>query len=113
MHRINPPGGGSRTSTIEAARALVRRGIRVIPVPCGSKRVTRSGWTDERIAEDDIELRFAVDSNIGVLCGEPSGWLVDVDLDCEEAVPLADEYLPVTSAVTGRGQRPRSHRWFS
>ena len=44
--------------------------------------------------------------------GEPSGWLVDVDLDCPEAIALADEYLPPTHSITGRPSALRSHRWY-
>jgi len=52
---------------------------------------------------------FAGRSNIGVLLGDPSGWLVDIDLDHPRAVELADEYLPATDAIFGRPSKPRSH----
>jgi Bifunctional DNA primase/polymerase, N-terminal len=50
--------------------------------------------------------------NVGIILGEPSGWLVDVDLDCPEAIELADQFLPPTPAITGRPSAPRSHRWY-
>ncbi len=37
---------------------------------------------------------------------------MDVDLDCPEAMELADDYLPPTLAVTGRPSAQRSHRWY-
>jgi len=40
-------------------------------------------------------------ANIGVLLGEPSGNLVDVDLDTTEARAVVPSYLPPTHAVFG------------
>jgi|SRR5215471_16982880 len=38
-----------------------------------------------------------------------SAGLVDVDLDCEEAIELAPLYLPETGAIFGRKSAPKSH----
>jgi hypothetical protein len=55
---------------------------------------------------------FGGGENIAVILGPASGELVDSDLDCPEALALADLYLPPTRAVFGRGSKPRSHRLF-
>ena len=47
--------------------------------------------------------------NIGVLLGEPSGWLIDVDLDHALAIEKAAEYLPPTPLRFGRKSKPESH----
>jgi hypothetical protein len=47
--------------------------------------------------------------NLGVQLGQASGGLVDVDLDCQEAVELAPQHLPFTPARFGRASKPRSH----
>ena len=47
--------------------------------------------------------------NIGVLLGEASGDLVDLDLDCYEAVHMASSLLPPTDAVFGGASKRRSH----
>ena len=52
------------------------------------------------------------DHNIGILLGEPSGGLVDIDLDSWEAVALADLFLPATNAIFGRKSAPASHRLY-
>ena len=70
------------------------------------------GWTDLRLSESDLPAHFNGTGNIGVLLGEPSGWLVDVDLDCEEAVALAPRFLPPTGAMSGRPGKPASHWWY-
>jgi P4 family phage/plasmid primase-like protien len=51
-------------------------------------------------------------TNVGVLLGEPSGWLIDIDLDHPRAVELAAQFLPSTPAVSGRPGKPRSHWWY-
>jgi hypothetical protein len=65
-----------------------------------------------RLEDADLAQHFNGTGNIGLLLGEPSGWLVDVDLDCEEAVVLAAQYLPPTGAVSGRPGKPGSHWWY-
>jgi hypothetical protein len=63
--------------------------------------------------ESDLGHFFsAVRQNIGVLLGEPSRWLVDVDLDHPLALALADSYLPPTDSVFGRAGKRRSHRLY-
>src|SRR5690606_16884724 len=103
---------GDASSLLEAARWYHARGYAPIPLPAGAKRPALRGWARLRRAADELPRHFNGAGNIGLLLGEPSGWLVDVDLDCEEAIELADEHLPPTGAVTGRPSRPGSHRWY-
>jgi putative DNA primase/helicase len=59
---------------------------------------------------DDLPRHFnCAPQNIGVLLGEPSGWLIDVDLDHPLAVELAAQYLPPTILRFGRASKPESH----
>jgi hypothetical protein len=97
---------------LESARTYLARGYAVIPVPARKKIPVLKGWTDLRLAESDLPAHFNGTGNIGVLLGEPSGWLVDVDLDCEEAVALAPKFLPPTGAMSGRPGKPASHWWY-
>ena len=103
---------GDASSLLDAARWYHARGYAPIPLPAGEKKPVIRGWNALRLSEDDLPLHFNGTGNIGLLLGEPSGWLVDVDLDCDEAVELAQQYLPPTGAVTGRPSRPGSHRWY-
>ncbi len=50
--------------------------------------------------------------NIGILTGEPSGGLVDVDCDAPEARAAAAELLPPTGMISGRLSSPASHYWY-
>ena len=80
----------------------------VVPLSPKEKKPYAKDWQKRSFGKGD----FKPNDNIGVKLGEPSGWLVDVDLDDPIALQLADEYLPPTGAVTGRPSAPRSHRWY-
>jgi hypothetical protein len=69
-----------------AAAALIRRGVSIIPVPDGEKNPGRPGWEALRITEEEIPDYWYNGQNVGLLCGEPSGDRVDVDLDPDKAV---------------------------
>jgi hypothetical protein len=89
-----------------------QRGWYCVPLRPRSKSPVRNDWPNIRIEPDGIKTSFSAKDNVGIILGEPSGWLVDVDLDCNEAIELADQYLPPTPAITGRTSAPRSHRWY-
>jgi hypothetical protein len=99
-------------NTQEAAIYYLRRGWRVVPIPRQRKGPVLKGWNKLALTSEDVPSMFSISSNIGILLGEPSGWLVDVDLDCDEARELASQYLPATEAKTGRESSPGSHWWY-
>jgi hypothetical protein len=84
----------------------------LIDIPLKSKNPGRDGWQNERLTEQELRQRFAQPRNVGILLGEPSNGLTDVDLDCPEAVALARHYLPPTEAVFGHVSRPASHHLY-
>jgi hypothetical protein len=95
-----------------AAADYHRRGLRIVPVPAGQKAATLPGWPDFEADAADLPRLFGHGENIAVILGRASGELVDIDVDCAEALALADMYLPPTRAVFGRASKPRSHRLF-
>ena len=112
---IDAPETGSKLGpehgkpTLERARALYRQGYSPIPIPYRSKGPVIKGWQNLEIPESELSKYFnGVPSNIGVRLGAPSGWRIDVDLDCPEAISLADQLLPATTTF-GRTSKPRSH----
>jgi Bifunctional DNA primase/polymerase, N-terminal len=110
MRDLRPVSTGTEKRR-RAAAALIRRGVAVIPVPAGEKNPGRPGWEALRIAEEEIPHNWTNGQNVGLLCGKPSGWRVDVDLDADEAVKIAGRFLPPT-LTSGRESRPHSHWWF-
>jgi hypothetical protein len=84
------------------------RGWALVAVRAGGKRPTTKGWPDQEFSIYDI----AAAGNVGLKLGRRSGGTVDTDLDCPEALVLADLYLPETGAIFGRSSKPRSHRLY-
>jgi len=110
---LESSGPPARLTTLEAAVAYCRRGWSPIPIPHRSKNPGYNGWEQTRLKEEELPSRFnGAPQNIGVLLGEPSGWLIDVDLDHPRCVELADQFLPPTPAVFGRPGKKRSHREY-
>ena len=99
----------------ETALFWIRQGREPIPVPYRSKAPTLKGWQTLRITEDSLHNYFhGALQNIGLLLGEPSGGLVDIDLDCAEAVASARYFFPDTKSF-GRKSNPNSRtqsKWF-
>ena len=101
-----------------AAAEAVRRGYQPVPIRDRDKRPHGSSWTQLRW--DSLEqaeasfLRWAEDGagGVGLILGEPSRGLLDIDLDHPKAVRLRDYFLPPTAMVGGRTSRPRSHYWY-
>jgi len=94
----------------KAAERYLERGWSVIPIPHRTKKAIDKGWPQMRLTRETLDQHFnGRPLNIGVLMGEPSGWLVDVDLDHLRAVELAPQFLPPTTLVFGRPGKPRSH----
>lgn len=98
-----------RVATHRVALDATRRGLSPVPLGEGSKRPSGGpAWNKVIIGENDIEEFFSDGENVGVLWGKPSGWVVDVDLDCSQAIVAASSLLPETF-IYGRERRPRSH----
>jgi hypothetical protein len=101
--------GATVSNVLDFATNYIKRGWAPIPVPSGHKGPTIAGWNDLRLTPETIGDHFnGTPTNIGILTGEPSGWLIDVDLDTPEAVELAPQFLPDTMRF-GRQSRPASH----
>lgn len=103
----------SKPTPLDHARALLARGLAPIPVHACSKKPSCTGWPSLRLTPDTLAEHFkGASGNVGVAFGEPSGWIIDVDLDHPRAVELADSFLPHTGATWGRESKPRSHRLY-
>jgi hypothetical protein len=94
------------------AQAYADRGWSPVPLEPGQKWPALSGWQHLRLGNADLAGYFSGGQNIGLLLGETSGGLIDVDLDSPRARDLAAEYLPPTGLISGRRSSPRSHWWY-
>lgn len=92
----------------QIAKFYIDAGWAVVPLVKGEKRAAASSWQKKTYSPTN----FQPDSNIALKCGEPSKWLVDVDLDAIEAVEAGKLLLPATGLVHGRPGKPDSHYWY-
>lgn len=96
---------------IERARELMSLGLSIIPVPYKQKGPIIPNWQHVRVTDSNFDKYFSSrkQTNVGVLLGEPSGNLVDIDLDCPEAIELAAQFLPQRARCFGRKSKRKSH----
>jgi len=94
------------------AEAYLEAGWVPLPIATREKGPREQGWSTRTLTtvreSFDRDFRAGEEMNVGVLLGEPSGGLTDLDLDCEEAVELAPLFLPPTMSF-GRESRRKSH----
>lgn len=114
---VHPLSGTAPTVSSEmvmqAALAYRKRGWAITPDEYRGKKALLVDWPNVILTETDIPFQFGGElRNISVLLGQPSGGLVDVDLDSMIALRLADLFLPATGCVFGRTGKPRSHRLY-
>jgi putative DNA primase/helicase len=73
------------------------------------KNPIKADWRNQPVsAEDALAANQMLQHNIGILNGTTSG-LIDIDLDCTEAVAFADLFLPKTVASFGHEGNGRGH----
>lgn len=101
------------TPAAAEAISLKQAGFEPVQLPPKSKAPNRKGWPKERLSIEEIPAKFANGENLGVLTGEPSHGLVDVDLDSAEAIAAASTFLPPTNRIHGRPSKERSHWWYN
>jgi hypothetical protein len=103
---------GNTFDAAVVAREYLLRGWQPVPVEVLQKKPRRSAWQSLPITEANVEDFFGLKDNIGIQLGARSAGLTDVDIDCPEALPLADLILPATNAIFGRQSKPGSHRLY-
>jgi putative DNA primase/helicase len=97
---------------LAAALRWCKRGAAPIPVRFREKVPIGEAWQKQRITAVDAAAVFdGAPLNIGILWGEPSGHVVDVDLDWPEACGVAAALLPATASY-GRASSRQSHRLY-
>lgn len=102
----------TRPSVKKAAQAYLRAGFAPVPIPSRKKGPVLRNWPKLRLKAPDVDRYFGEGANVGLLVGEPSRGLIDIDLDSPETILIADAFLPPTRMVHGRESKPSSHRWY-
>lgn len=102
-------GKQRKVRSIEVAKGWLELGIQPVPLKYNSKRPAGGkGWNQLKVSPRTIPQFFVNGDNVGGLWGEPSNWIVDIDLDWDEAALFASYYLPDTFTY-GRQTRPSTH----
>ena len=79
----------------EAVLEYVKMDLAPVPVAHGEKGPKFSNWQNTKLTTTDAASYFEdPKGNVAIIMGELSGGLVDIDLDCPEAVRAAGELLP-------------------
>jgi hypothetical protein len=94
----------------QEAKDLLSQGVTPIRLSPMAKN-TPGSWAKNTITSENVEnlLMNNTQWNLGVLLGEPSGGLVDIDLDIPEAALVAEVIWP-SGPTFGRKSNPKSHR---
>lgn len=107
---------------LEIATEYHLRGWHPIPIPTRSKNPNFPEWSVQRTTGgmlnapppiNDLAKLFndniCKPQNIGILLGNPSNHLVDIDLDNKWSLQHTSFFLPETKAIFGRKSKRRSH----
>ncbi|MCK6553317.1 DUF3987 domain-containing protein [Candidatus Binatia bacterium] len=95
---------------LAAALEYIGRGWLPIPIPYRSKAPILNDWPALRLTVATAPSYFnGQAANVGLLLGTP---LVDVDLDCNEALAVAEDWLPPTDRTSGRPDGRVTHHWY-
>src|SRR5215208_2937030 len=71
-------------------------GIKLVRLSHRTKKPVDNEWQRRPLAVEDAEEWVRNGGDVGWQCGQVSGWMSAVDLDCEEARRLASRFLPET-----------------
>lgn len=95
--------GFQSKDNLVAAKQYAERGWSLVEVKAGGKKAVKSGWQN---ATPDPTAFAAF--NVGVKLGNG---LIDLDLDCPQAIQLVDSFFPELAATAfGRGPGVWGHR---
>lgn len=85
----------------------------IVPVPYKQKGPILQGWPDLVISEHNVSDYFdEAPKNVSVLLGKEESRILDLDLDCLEAVKFGGLFSPKTGFVYGHLSKPNSHMLY-
>jgi putative DNA primase/helicase len=78
-------------------------------VPLRGKVPVLPDWPNLVVRKEDVSRLFPNGQNCGLILGDRSGGLIDIDIDDLVALRVAPYFLPTTPFVFGRPSKPKSH----
>src|SRR5215208_4651214 len=70
--------------------------IKLVRLSHRTKKPVDEEWQQQQVPLEDLQEWVRQGGDVGWQCGEVSGWMSVVDLDCAEARRLASRFLPET-----------------
>ena len=86
----------------------IDQGFSIIPLKAKSKQPKHTKWNITQFTESD----FSEGDNIGVKLGEPSGGILDTDIDNPKLLKIAGNFLLKTGMIFGHESNPDSHHIY-
>lgn len=97
-------------TALETASRALELGYRPVAVNKQTKRALKKDWQLLTYTPSTLRQDFSGNRiNVGLQWGNG---LIDVDLETDTAVAVADMLLPPTGFMWGRAAKPRSHRVY-
>ena len=81
---------------IELLRYYDNEGIKLVRLSHRTKKPVDEEWQQQQVPLEELQKWVRQGGDVGWQCGEVSGWMSVVDLDCAEARRLASRFLPET-----------------
>lgn len=100
------------TKQIQKVQQYKEQKLAVLPIPYKGKSPIIAGWSNRTVDDCSPEAEFSTPQNVGIVLGNKSNGLVDIDLDNDTALGLAHYFLPDTDMVFGRKSKPESHHVY-
>jgi putative DNA primase/helicase len=88
-------------------------GIKLVRLSHSTKTPVDTEWQQRSLTVEDAEEWVRNGGDVGWQCGEVSGWMSAVDLDCEEARRLASKFLPETLRGAKGNEAPSQYFYRS
>src|SRR5215218_189311 len=96
MNARSAPMSSATERDTDLLRFYDNEGIKLVRLSHRTKKPVDEEWQQRQVPLEDLQEWVRQGGDVGWQCGEVSGWMSVVDLDCTEARRLASRFLPET-----------------
>src|SRR5215211_416500 len=110
MNARSAPMSSATERDTDLLRFYDNEGIKLVRLSHRTKKPVDEEWQQQQVPLEDLQEWVRQGGDVGWQCGEVSGWMSVVDLDCAEARRLALRFLPET--LRGAKGKEAPSRYF-
>lgn len=99
-------------NTINAVQNYKEKNWSILPIQYQHKNPLIPNWNQRMVDDCFPEREFSDPQNVGVILGDNSDGLTDIDIDNSIALKLAPYFFPETGIIFGRKSNPSSHKLY-